>query len=578
MSLLNRQWQPVSQTRHVRIYPYIRNPDILSSNTFLLETPEQITIIDPGAMEDQTREIETIVRNLFLEKPRAILVYLTHCHIDHTFHVPRYLAMRDRIPVWIAVHNDAVITLINGDSKKTMAELYGLDYPCFTPDISLLPPHVRDSPLARQIHLSDRSSVSVETARLGTTSGVPFYRKSLPLGAGEVLEWFPTPGHSPDSVCMKVGQLLFIGDMLAAVNPMVAGIIGWSQQDYIHSATHLLWLLENTDIGWCCPGHGGIISSTQVIDFLGKARAQAERMGDIVEIMDAGHLLKTTEYALETLVEAGEVFSTIAGRLYYLAYHLENLEEEHLAQHYRQCLEADKIDECLLKLHLLAEDLRAGKRLAVEFAHRALGIIQKVRTLFDQESLLTVIPITLLNRANLLLLDFINAAKGFRNPEEIVAVDLNLLMEDILFDLQKSPYKNETILDATDDNKQFLSALAARIAYVPLFEDVKMTFTPESNLFLPSISASRFSNTVADLLSLLAIRGCKEILISTALENSHGAIQVLCPGKSIQDEIGEAKWKSFTRRFGMSLLRLSADGERLHLGLSDGTDRPFHQR
>jgi glyoxylase-like metal-dependent hydrolase (beta-lactamase superfamily II) len=562
MILLNRQWQSVSGTRHVRIYPYLRKPDVLSSNTFLVETQEQITLIDPGAMKDQSKEIETIVRNLFREKPRALLIFLTHCHIDHAFHVPRYLAMRDHIPVWIAVHHDAVESLITGDPKRTISELYGLDYPCFTPDISLLSPSVRAFPADREIHLSDQTRIPVETVCLDTTIDIPFYRKRLPLGGGEFLEWFPTPG--PDSICLKIGQLLFIGDILAAANPMVAGISGWSQNDYIHSATHLIWLLENTDVAWCCPGHGGVISSPQAIDFLGKMRSQAARLSDIAE-MDARRLRCTTELALEILAEAEEVFSTISGRLYYLAYHLENLKEEHLAQHYRQCLEADKIDECLLNLRLLVEDFRAGQKLEVEVAHRALGIIQKIRTLFDQEKLRAVIPITLLHRANLLLMDFINATKGCRNLEDIVATDLNWLIEDIILNLKKSPLDGDAILDTANDKDQFLYALASRIAYVPLFEDVKITFTPQRHIPLTPIAASRFADTLTDFLSLLTGRGCNEICLSTAGDDDHGEIQILCPGKNAKDTAGEAKWNSFTRRFGMCGLELSVQGQRLRL-------------
>ena len=564
MTLLNRQWQPVPGARLIRIYPYFRKPDVLSSNTFLIESPEQITLIDPGAMEEQSQEIETIIRGLFLEKPRPVFIYLTHCHIDHSLHLPRYLAMRDQIPVWIAVHHDAVESVITGDPKMTIAELYGLDYPCFSPDISLLPPHIRASLLAREIHLPDQTRISVETVHLETTIAAPFYRKRLPLGGGEVLEWFPTPGHSPDSVCLKVGQLLFIGDILAAVNPMVAGISGWSQADYINSATHIIWLLENTNIAWCCPGHGGVIPAPLVIDPLKKMRSQALHLGDIVE-MDIRRLRYTTEHALEMLAEAEEVFSTIAGRLYYLAYYLENLEEEELAQQYRQLLEADKIDDCLLTLRLLAEDLRAGKKLEVESAHRALGIIQKIRTLFDRERLGGVIPSALLHRANLLLLDFINTTKGSRNLEDIVATDLNQILEDILPDLKKSPHDDNAIMDTVADNQQFLAALAARISYVPLFEDVQITFIPQGNLPLTHIASARFTDTLTDFLGLLAGRDCKEICLSTAWEDGRCIIQVLCPGKNIKDAVGEAKWNSFSRRFGMCGVELSAQGPRLHL-------------
>ncbi|MHB8907651.1 MAG: MBL fold metallo-hydrolase [Syntrophales bacterium] len=441
MTLLNRQWQTVPGTGSARIYPYFRKPDLLSANTFLIQTPEQITLIDPGAMEEQSREMEAIVRGLFLDKPRPVLVYLTHCHIDHALHVPRYLAMRDRIPVWTAVHHDAVEAIVAGDPKRTIAELYGWDYPCFSPDISLLPPHVRSSLSAREIHLPDRSRISIETVQLETAIAAPFYRKRLPQ----------------------------------------------------------------------------------------------------------------------------ELFSTIAGRLYYLAHHLEDLGEEELARHYRQCLDADKIDECLLNLRLLAEDLRAGRKLEVEFAHRALGIVQKVRALFDQKILRAVIPVSLLQRADLLLMDFINATKGLRNLEEIVAADLNRLIEEIISGLKRSPREDDAILEAAEDEERFLSALASRIAYLPLFEDVRIAFRRQEDLPLLRIAASRFSDTLTDFLGLLAARECREISLAAAGEDGHGELQIMCPGKNIGDVVGETKGNSFARRFGMCGLRLSLQGERMHL-------------
>ena len=148
-------------------------------------------------------------------------------------------------------------------------------------------------------------------------------------------------------------------------------------------------------------------------------------------------------------------------------------------------------------------------------------------------------------------------------------------MEDILLDLKKSPHDADAILDAANDKEQFLSALAARIAYIPLFEDVQITFTPQSNLPLTRIAASRFSDTLTDFLGLLTVRYCKEICLSTAWNDDHGEIQVLCPGKNIRDTVGEAKWNSFARRFGMSGLELSVQGQQLHLrsGNAQSPDR-----
>jgi glyoxylase-like metal-dependent hydrolase (beta-lactamase superfamily II) len=564
MTLLNRQWQSVDGTRQVRIYPYIRRPDILSSNTYILDTPEQIALIDPGALAEQSDELLAIIRVLLREHPRPLVIYLTHCHIDHALHTGLYHEFRKDTPVWIAVHHDGADTLASGDPKRTISDLYCIMFPAVTPDILLLPPQVRKTIHRRSILLPNQVSIPIETEELRTTTLVPFYRKTLPLGGEDVLEWYPTPGHSPESVCLKAGRLLFIGDILGAVNPLVAGLSGWNHQDFIHSASHIIWLLEHTDIAWCCPGHGNAIPAPLVIDLLKKVRTQAEGLAGIAE-MNAPRLHRTTEYALEVLEEAEEVFTAIAGRLCLLAYHLENLEEEQLAQQYRQLLDADKIDDCLRNLRMLAGDLQAGQRLEVDFANRSLAIFQKIGTLFDQEKLRGVIPSTLGNRAKSLLLDFINAAKGLRNPEELVATDLNGLVEEILHDLQKSPHDDDAILDTADDEGKFLSALAARIAYVPLFEDVRITFAPGDSLPLAHVVAARIADALADFLGFLAGRDFKEICLSTAWEEGQCEIRIRCPGKDILETVGKAKWKFFVRRFEMGSLMLSEQKQCLRL-------------
>ena len=40
--------QPVQGTRNVTIYPYLRKIDLMSSNSYLLSSPGQIVLIDPG--------------------------------------------------------------------------------------------------------------------------------------------------------------------------------------------------------------------------------------------------------------------------------------------------------------------------------------------------------------------------------------------------------------------------------------------------------------------------------------------------------------------------------------------------
>lgn len=563
MTLQNRQWQVVDGTRQVRIYPYLRRPDILSSNAYLFDTPEQIALIDPGAQADQSQELLDVVRTLLAERPRPLMIYLTHCHIDHALHTGLYQPLRREAPVWVAIHQAGAETLATGDPKRTVSDLYNVQFNPVAPDILLLPPTFAGKS-QRTILLPDRQTIPVFTEELRTATAVPFYRKTIPLGGADFLEWYPTPGHSPESVCMKVGRLLFIGDILSAINPMVAGLTGWSQQDFIHSTTHIIWLLENTDIAWCCPGHGNVMPAAQVIDLLRKVRKQAERLTNIAEV-NVSHLHRTTEYAREILDEAEEVFAAMAGRLALLAFHLEDLEEEKLAGQYRRLLDADKIEECLQSLRDLAADLTAGQRMEVDFAVRALAIFQKIGTLFDQEKLRGVIPAALSNRAKTLLLDFINSARGLRNPEELVATDLNGLVAETLQDLLKSPHDDDTILETADDEGKFLAALATRLAYVPLFEEVRLTFAPGHALPLAHLVAARIADTLADLLIFLAGRDCREIGLSAACGEGICEIEIRCPGKELRETLGEAKWKSFTRRFGMGGLTLAGEGEVLRL-------------
>ena len=59
--LINQIWQPLPGTRRSEIYPYLRKPDLLSSNSCLIRTPEQIILIDAGALAAQTADLGRII-------------------------------------------------------------------------------------------------------------------------------------------------------------------------------------------------------------------------------------------------------------------------------------------------------------------------------------------------------------------------------------------------------------------------------------------------------------------------------------------------------------------------------------
>ncbi len=71
-------WQPIPGCQRDEIYIYIRKPDLLSSNSGIVRTAEQILLIDPGAIEDQTRNLCGVIRICQQDRIRPVLIYITH--------------------------------------------------------------------------------------------------------------------------------------------------------------------------------------------------------------------------------------------------------------------------------------------------------------------------------------------------------------------------------------------------------------------------------------------------------------------------------------------------------------------
>jgi hypothetical protein len=73
--LINQVWQPLPGTRQAEIYPYLRKPDLLSSNSCLICTPEQIIMIDAGALAAQTADLGRMLKECLRERSRPVIIY-----------------------------------------------------------------------------------------------------------------------------------------------------------------------------------------------------------------------------------------------------------------------------------------------------------------------------------------------------------------------------------------------------------------------------------------------------------------------------------------------------------------------
>lgn len=549
--LINRTWQPLPGSRQAEIYLYIRKPDLLSSNSYLIRTAEQILLIDPGAIEEQTRDLCDVIRLCEHEQSRPILIYITHCHLDHVLQAPLIRQKNAGTPAWIAVHEEGAGTLARGDETLSIAELYGIPFPPVTSDFLLMTKRDREGLAPRELCLSPFPAVTLTTERLRTHNGLLLYRQSISIGGGECLHLYQTPGHSPDSLCIQIGELLFIGDLFAAVNPMVAGIPGWNRDDYLLTLEHMPWLIETAGIGLCCPGHGAPLSASDARESFRRLRHETPKLGELEE-MNRERMLFTADSALELIDEAEEIFSAIAGRLGYVSYHLEALEEPEAASVCRDLMDMEGIDRCLAEFRGLCGELEQGQLLKIKFVHAVLRIVKKIRKLFDRSRMATVIQPSLLNRAERLLIDFIGVARGIRNPEEFIWTDLARTILQVVRDLQESPHADSSIIDASDQKEDYLAALTARIGYADLFDRTVLEVNCASTLPPVRLAAGRFTDTLSHLLEFLAVRGAGLITISVALDRDSTLIQVTARGESLAAGLGEKKGRSFGRRFRMS--------------------------
>src|SRR5262245_48787448 len=112
-------WQKVLGTPSVEIFPIIPKANCVSSNCYIFSAPDALVVVDPGASPEQTKQISQILTEALAISPRPVLVFLTHCHQDHSQEAGRELpAGRQVKPI---AHRAAVATLAGRDPTSSVA-------------------------------------------------------------------------------------------------------------------------------------------------------------------------------------------------------------------------------------------------------------------------------------------------------------------------------------------------------------------------------------------------------------------------------------------------------------------------
>ncbi len=512
--LTSHVWQPVPGVDGAECYPLIRKIDTVSSNSYLIRTPDALLLIDPGGLSEQADHLASVIEECRKERFLPLFVFLTHAHVDHFFSIINTPAFSDPKTSVIAVQETGAIALETGDRNVTQAAIFGMEIPGIGIGLRLLScKDDRNPGVPATLMCANGATISSVRYEISAGSGSPFQREQITFGSGMSLDIYHTPGHSPDSICLRFGRMLFIGDLLFAANPGIAGLCGWNRDELVESIEAITPLVIGGGIDMVCPGHGRVIAATTARTMLVSIQHDALALWGIRELNEE-RSKETAVYAEECLEHVSELFTIMAGRLYYVSYVIDDLGETDMAEHLGTLIKSDTVDELLDSFSVFTEEYRSGKQQPIHLALKAAQVMAKLERLFDGAALGRIIDPTLVTRAGRLLSDYTTTLRGFSPPTERTLVEIPPILESLIMGLSIPACSDEDFLSSSEDSDVFVTALLTRIGTPPLLKDVDVTFECPSPGLRAAIDHDRLVDLVTDILEDLVGTGAGKILIT----------------------------------------------------------------
>ncbi|MDD1681826.1 MAG: MBL fold metallo-hydrolase [Methanoregula sp.] len=517
-------WQPVPGADGARIYPLIRKIDTISSNSYLIATPDVLVLIDPGGLAGQAEQLAQVIGECRRERDRPVFVFLTHAHIDHFTGVLAVPAFASPETAVFAVQEQGAAALECGDPKLTQAELLGRTVPPMKIGLHLFPRSWEaDAGIPAAAAFPCGATVTITYDTPAGSGGLPHAR--LEFGSGPALEVWHTPGHSPDSICLRMGGLFFTGDVLFAANPGIAGLCGWDQGALVQSLAGLLAVIDGGGITAVCPGHGRVVTAPEAARMLSAVRTDAQALSDIAEL-NRGRAEQAAAFAEDCMEQVNELFTIMAGRLYYVSYVMDELGESDIAERMGSLIPGDTIDELLEAFSAFAEEHHRGERISIHLALKAGQVMAKLERSFKKDDLTHIIDPTLVDRVGRLLSDYTVMLRGFNPPGVLSECPLDPLVEAIVTGLSVSSCSDEDLLSSADDDAAFMQILLSRIGTRPLLEDVAFSLDTEDRLLQVSVDRDHFTDLVTYILEDLVGTGSDTVTMQVRQEGRRALITI----------------------------------------------------
>jgi glyoxylase-like metal-dependent hydrolase (beta-lactamase superfamily II) len=545
ISMESELLQPVGETERIEVYPYIRSIDMMSSNSYIISSEDQLALIDPGGLDDQTDRLMEALFGLYERRPRPLVVYLTHIHADHSFQLNRRDLFESFDQAALAVQEHGALALERGADEMTLSRFLGKKVNPISPEIKLLSLEDVKDRASRRLTLDGGLTFNYATESIDICGGQILNSQRVEMGRGDQLEVFHLPGHSPDSVVIQAGDLLILGDLLFASNPGVAGIPGWSRNELMASIEKALWILDNRGIRICCPGHGRPMDVETVKRTLVRLHKYTASLEDIA-VIDHDWAKLTADYAHAALREMDRLFTIIAGRLILTSSVLEDLEETEAARDAEGLVDAVAVDELFTRMDYFLSIHRADEILDIELVLRAGHTFGRLERLFEKKRVEELFEDHLLRRAERLLNDYMVTFRGFRPYQNLSPKDINSVVAASLESFKHKPYDEDAIL-AAETEEEYLRALRARISHVNLAERADLVFERDDDLPMVLMDVERFSDLVIDVLERLVAARAEEIVVRTVRRDGSVLVSISGYGPKLVNPFREAEMKFLQR-------------------------------
>lgn len=181
---------------------------LFNSNTYILSDQNECAIIDCGV------QCEKILKVIEEKGFQVRYIILTHGHVDHIIHVE---PLKEATGAALCLHEQELS--LYSDPQKNCYALLGYEH----------------------------------DGKFTTPERLLKHGDKLPLG-NLFLDIIHTPGHSPGSISILCGKILFSGDTLFSLSVGRTDLFGGSAQKLTESIKNRLYSLEG-DIQ-VYPGHG----------------------------------------------------------------------------------------------------------------------------------------------------------------------------------------------------------------------------------------------------------------------------------------------------------------------------------